>query len=141
MRRLIPLAATLLALSACATTTRGRTEEVKFTSVPSGARVTTDTETALGCTTPCALTIGRKEEFTATFTHGGRVRVVEVTTKASLTGRAAMAGNVLSGGVVRAGVGVGVDAASGATLDHVPNPVHVDFTQPPPAAGTATAGG
>ena len=40
-------------------------------------------------------------------------------TRFSGKGAAGMAGNVIVGGVI----GVGVDAVSGATLDHYPNPV------------------
>ncbi|MFC5385149.1 hypothetical protein ACFPLB_04115 [Aquamicrobium segne] len=36
-------------------------------------------------------------------------------------GAAGLAGNVLIGGLI----GVGVDAATGATLDHYPNPAHI----------------
>ena len=46
---------------------------------------------------------------------------VFVDTKVSGGGAAGLAGNLLIGGVV----GVGVDAISGATLDHTPNPVNI----------------
>ncbi|MDP2581055.1 hypothetical protein Q8W37_14030 [Shimia thalassica] len=42
------------------------------------------------------------------------------------SGGAALAGNILVGGIV----GIGVDAATGSTLDHVPNPVIADFGRP-----------
>jgi hypothetical protein len=44
---------------------------------------------------------------------------VPVATKFAGAGAAGLAGNVLVGGVV----GMGVDVATGATLEHFPNPV------------------
>jgi hypothetical protein len=104
--------------------TRGKSETVQFSSVPSGAVVTTTT--GASCTTPCGLEMLRKQPFNATFKQGGKVRVVKVVTKSQGEGVAAGVGNVLVGGII----GVAVDANSGATLDHVPNPVHADFTKP-----------
>ena len=118
------LAAAILAAGGCATVTRGSTEAETFTSKPAGAVVTT----GLGksCQTPCAMRIDRKESFWATFKHGRDVRKVHVTVKSSSDGTAATAGNFIAGGII----GVAVDAGSGATLDHVPNPVYVDFAVP-----------
>ena len=61
-----------------------------------------------------------------TFKRGRDVRKLHVTVKSSSDGTAATAGNFIAGGLI----GVAVDADSGATLDHVPNPVHVDFSVP-----------
>lgn len=118
------LAAAALTTSACATVTRGKTEEVKFTSAPSGAAVTTSM--GASCTTPCIMTVKRKQAFSAAFQRGQQKRMVKVAVKTSGEGVAAGAGNIFAGGLI----GVAVDAGSGATLDHVPNPVHVDFSKP-----------
>lgn len=126
MKFLLPLALTGLVLSGCATVTRGNTEDVMFTSVPTGATVTTTN--GFNCTTPCSLKMKRKDKFVATFKEGGKTRQVKVTTEVSGGGGTALAGNVLAGGII----GIGVDAATGASLNHVPNPVHVDFTKPAP---------
>lgn len=124
-RFIVPaLAAILMTTTGCATVTRGSTEEVTFTSKPSGAVVTTGLGS--GCTTPCAIRISRKEAFWVTFRRGRDVRKLHVTVKSSSDGTAATAGNFIAGGLI----GVAVDADSGATLDHVPNPVHVDFSVP-----------
>ncbi|MCA0425390.1 MAG: translation initiation factor 2, partial [Proteobacteria bacterium] len=99
-----------------------------ITSEPSGASV----KTSLGhtCTTPCTLTIDRKQGFTATYTLAGyQEQSISVNTQTSGAGAAGMAGNILIGGVV----GVVADAATGATLDHVPNPVHAVLVKAGPA--------
>ena len=46
---------------------------------------------------------------------------IRVTNRVSGSGGAAMAGNVLVGGII----GAGVDASTGAMLELVPNPVEV----------------
>lgn len=72
--------------------------------------------------TPCSLQVERSDEFDATFSKPGyRSQVVPVRTKISGGGGASFAGNILAGGVI----GMGVDAATGAALDHTPNPVSV----------------
>ena len=53
-----------------------------------------------------------------------------MTTRVAGGGAAGFAGNILLGGVI----GMGVDAASGATLEHHPNPV-VAVLQPAAAPG------
>ncbi|MGB0507856.1 MAG: hypothetical protein ACPGGK_16845, partial [Pikeienuella sp.] len=114
------LSSALLA-SACASVTRGTTEEMSFDSNPQGAEMTTD----LGpnCVTPCILEIDRKATFTATFTLDEETRTIFVDTEVAAEGVAAGAGNLLLGGVI----GIGVDAATGANLNHTPNPVFADF--------------
>ena len=121
---IILLTGAALLTSGCATVTRGKSEQVQFTSVPSGAVVSTTM--GASCTTPCSLEVLRKQAFNASFQHRGQTRIVKVITKSQGEGVAAGVGNVLIGGVV----GVAVDAGTGATLDHVPNPVHADFTKP-----------
>ncbi len=66
----------------------------------------------------------RRSEFVATLTLPGYApATVTVTNKVATGGGVAMAGNVLVGGLI----GAGVDASSGAMLDLTPNPAHVDF--------------
>lgn len=108
-----------LSLGACGTVTRGTTNDVTFTSEPSGAYV----ETSIGVTctaTPCTLPINRKQAFIATFMLPGyQPQQISVQTAVSGTGAAGFAGNVVAGGII----GMAVDASTGATLDHSPNPV------------------
>lgn len=134
-KKLLPFAllGSAVLVSACATVTRGSSEDVQFISNPPGATV----KTSLGnsCVTPCTMEIGRRDTFTATFTLDDQTREVFVDTEVAGEGVAAAGvGNALIGGVI----GVGVDVATGAGLDHVPNPVVADFTNPAvPAADDA----
>ena len=118
--RIVGVVLGALALGGCASVTRGWQDQMQFNSDPPGAEM----RTSLGliCLTPCTLQVGRKDEFTATFSKAGfESQQVVVTTRLAPGGAAGFAGNVLVGGVI----GMGVDVASGATLDHCPSPVTV----------------
>jgi hypothetical protein len=72
--------------------------------------------------TPCSFKIKRKAEFDVTITKPGyKTWTGHVTHKIAGAGGAAMAGNVIVGGII----GAGVDAANGSMLDLVPNPLDV----------------
>lgn len=89
-----------------------------ITTTPPGASVRTSLNHS--CQSPCTLTVGRKDEFTVTATMPGYVdATTPVKTRIAGAGAAGFAGNVLVGGVI----GMGVDAATGATLEHYPSPV------------------
>jgi hypothetical protein len=76
----------------------------------------------------------RKSEFDVTITKPGyKVWTGHVTHKVATAGGAGMAGNVLVGGVI----GAGVDIASGAMMDLVPNPLTVKLEAE--TAATATS--
>jgi hypothetical protein len=129
MMIVVAVAATML--GGCATAIRGNTNQVTFASEPSGATVTT----SLGqtCVAPCTIAIERNKEFEATFRRDGfEPSVVSVRTVVSREGGTSFAGNILAGGLI----GMGVDAATGAALDHSPNPVigRLVAIQPAPAA-------
>lgn len=107
-----------IGLGGCASVTRGWSEQIQITSEPEGAEVRTSLSQA--CTTPCTLTVSRKDEFSVSLAKPGyQPQTVQVGTRIAGGGVAGFAGNVLVGGVI----GMGVDAASGATLEHHPNPV------------------
>ena len=76
---------------------------------------------ALGCPAKSdgiAIKMPRKSEFVATSTlEGYQLATVTVTNKVSTGGGVAMAGNVLVGGIL----GAGIDAGTGAMLDLTPN--------------------
>ncbi len=121
-----------VAVGGCATVTRGTTNDIQIQSEPAGAAVTTSLNHQ--CTAPCTIKVGRKEEFQVTFQlNGYEDQTIPVTTQMAGAGAAGLAGNVLIGGVV----GIGVDAFSGATLEHVPNPVIAVMKRlgPPPKVG------
>jgi len=109
-----------LALAACATVTRGTTTQVQISSVPPSAEARTSMGHA--CLTPCTLQFTRKDEFSVVITKAGfHPEEVTVKTRVAGGGIAGFAGNVVLGGAI----GMVVDAASGATLEHCPNPVVV----------------
>jgi hypothetical protein len=116
--RFLAVLALAAMLSGCASVTRGTTDQVQILSEPVGA----EARTSMGhvCVTPCTLQFGRKDEFTVTASKPGyHSAEMAVGTKVAGAGAAGFAGNVLVGGVI----GMAVDAASGATLEHDPNPV------------------
>jgi hypothetical protein len=109
-------------LGGCATITRGTSDQMQITSEPSGARATTST--GFSCITPCSLTVSRKDEFIVKFEAPGyQLQEIPVKTQIAGAGVAGFAGNVIVGGIV----GMAADAATGATLEHIPNPVHADL--------------
>lgn len=160
--RFIILAACGLLLGGCAVT-RGTESTIQLESSPPGAQVSTrivdpcslsecppmeapDGQTppprptiadAYGpnCVTPCSIRVSRKDALLVTFTLAGyQPATVPVTTRVAGAGAVGVAGNVLIGGVV----GLGVDAATGAALEHQPNPVVV--TLAPTGRGPAPRG-
>ena len=125
------IAAAAVSTSACATVTRGSNTAWEVTSTPSGARV--ETSNGFSCqATPCSIRMPRRSQFVATLTKEGyEPATVTVTNKVATGGGVAMAGNVLVGGII----GAGVDAGTGAMLDLTPNPAHVDLN--PESSGRA----
>ena len=117
-------AGALITLTACNTVTRGTEESVTITASPASAKIWT----SLGheCPrSPCTVTVERKAEFTA-FASARGYQSGSVEIKSLLTDKAApgVVGNaILPGG----SVGLVLDAANGAMLDHTPNPAHIDL--------------
>ena len=109
-----------VALSGCATVTRGTKEMWYADSRPGEATVRTDH--GHQCRTPCWLKLPRKDEFGVTVSKQGyKDFQTRVLNSIAAGGGVAMAGNVIAGGLI----GVGVDALSGATLSLYPNPLVV----------------
>ena len=132
MFRLVYACAVALALSGCATVTRGTDDQIQVNSDPQGATV--QTSLSQQCITPCTLKVGRKDEFSVTVAKPGYApQTVFVGTRLASAGAAGFAGNVLVGGVI----GMGVDAATGATLEHFPNPVTVVLQRAGPSTPQA----
>ncbi|MBR7620810.1 PEGA domain-containing protein [Phenylobacterium sp. 20VBR1] len=110
-----------LSSTACATVTRGSTEAWTVETDPIGAKVSTTAGFACDAT-PCTFKMPRKSEFTVTLTKPGYKTVTtQVVHEISGAGGAGMAGNVILGGVI----GAGVDLATGAMMDLKPNPLVV----------------
>ena len=119
--RILIAAVAALSLSGCATVTRGTTQEFTITTVPAGASVSTSN--GFQCpSTPCTLKMPRRPGFTVEVSLPGyQTQTLTVESSMSGGGGAALAGNVIIGGVI----GAGVDATSGALNDLKPNPLEV----------------
>lgn len=147
MRQVLLLLALGLVMGGCATAVRGTTDAVAIDSVPPGAEARTTLWASCGeracassrpdeegmefgrgvregpgCVTPCTLNIARNERFRVTISkHGYETQHVEVYGMPAATGAAGVVGNAILGGVT----GLVIDTATGAALDHCPNPVQV----------------
>lgn len=116
-----------ICITGCATVTRGTKDVLEINTTPAAAQATTSN--GFACATPCALKMPRRSEFDVDISKAGYKPVrVHVTSKVSGQGGAGMAGNVLVGGII----GAGVDMGTGAMLDLVPNPINVTLE---PAGG------
>lgn len=111
-------------ISSCASMTRGTTDAFLITSTPTNVNI--KTSHGYFCTAPCALKLPRKEGFAVTASKEGYcTRTYSVVSSVGNSGGAAMAGNVLIGGLV----GAGVDAAMGSTKDLYPNPLKIELEE------------
>lgn len=127
-------------LGGCASATRGWHEQIMLASTPSGATATMDglmgtsadqPTKSMSCTTPCSIQVNRNDNLTVKFEKDGfEPQVVALSKEVAGTGVAGFAGNILLGGVV----GMVVDGASGAAMDHKPNPVTVTLQPVAPPA-------
>jgi hypothetical protein len=122
--RALACAAAALSLTACNTVTRGTEETVTISASPASARIWT----SLGheCPrSPCVVKVSRKTEFTA-YAQARGYRPGSLQVQAVLTDQAAP--GVLGNAILPGGsVGLVLDAANGAMLDHRPNPAHIDL--------------
>ncbi|WP_298610051.1 PEGA domain-containing protein [uncultured Thiothrix sp.] len=120
LKLLMTTTAILLSLTGCATVTRGSTEALVIESEPSGAQV--QLSNGMKGTTPTSFKVKRKNDLTVTVSKPGyETASINVTSQMAGSGGAAMAGNVLVGGII----GMAVDASSGATKELKPNPVKI----------------
>jgi hypothetical protein len=123
-----------LVLPACATVTRGTSQAYVIETDPPGALATLSN--GMTCTTPCALKLKRKHGFNVKLTRDG-YEPVEATVVSGISGGggAAMAGNVVLGGLI----GAVVDGSSGAMNNLKPNPLTIRMVALPAAPAMATA--
>ncbi|MBU4038948.1 MAG: translation initiation factor 2, partial [Alphaproteobacteria bacterium] len=100
--RALALVGVALSLPACATITRGSSQEFTVESTPPGARVSTSN--GFQCdATPCTFRMPRKDAFRATVSMNGYVtQDHQISSGISGGGAAGMAGNVIFGGVIGA---------------------------------------
>jgi hypothetical protein len=121
--RLLLAAAIAAPCLGCASATRGTTESISIISIPPGATAdVSGLDNPTACVTPCVVQVKRNADVTVSINKEGyQPKVIPLTKEVASAGAAGFAGNVLVGGVV----GMGVDAVTGAALDHKPNPVEV----------------
>jgi hypothetical protein len=109
-------------LPSCATITRGTNEVFVVDSNPQGAQVRLSTG-HIG-ETPASFKVPRRETLHVTVSKKGyKTRQITVPSQISGAGGAAMAGNVVVGGLI----GAAVDAGTGAMHEHKPNPLQVNL--------------
>lgn len=117
--KILIVSSALIMSSACATVTRGSSDVFVVETTPSGAQVKTSNQFACDAT-PCSFKMSRKSEFDVTVSKEGYKTTTHfITNKMSGAGGAGMAGNVLVGGII----GAGVDVYTGASKDLTPNPL------------------
>lgn len=110
----------ILFLTGCASITRGTSEVFVIQTTPVGASVALSN--GLSCTSPCSLKVKRRGDFVVTISKDGYETVTSnISSSIDTGGGAAMAGNVILGGVI----GAGIDAGTGAMHSHKPNPLVV----------------
>lgn len=120
MKSVFAAVVAMLFATGCASITRGSTELFVIETTPSNTKVTLSN--GMYCTTPCSLKVPRRGDFVVTMERPG-YETVRMTIESSIDGEgtAGMAGNVLFGGVI----GAGIDAGTGAMHSHQPNPLIV----------------
>jgi hypothetical protein len=124
IKRLAAVAVFAATLPACATITRGTDETYVIETNPPGA--TAALSTGISCTTPCSLRLKRRQSMTVDITRQGYEPVrATVTSGVSGGGGAAMAGNVLVGGII----GAVIDGTNGSMNELRPNPLKVDLVK------------
>ena len=116
----LSIPALAVVMAGCASITRGTKEAFVIETTPPGASATLSN--GLTCQTPCSVKVKRRGDFTVTLEKAG-YETVESTVTSSVdgAGAAGMAGNVLIGGII----GAGIDAGTGAMHSHKPNPLAV----------------
>lgn len=125
--------ALVLMLPACATVVRGTKQSFVINSEPAGAVATLSTGET--CETPCSLKLKRKHGFTVRVARDGYEPVDATVTSESRAG--AIAGNILLGGII----GAGVDASNGSLRSLIPNPLMVKMVPVAVVRAPASASG
>ena len=124
MKKLILVVAiTAFLTQGCATITRGTTQEVGFTSIPSKSKVAVTTS-GQTCFTPCALKLKRNLTAIGTISHEGYTpHAFVLKSDISTGGSVGLAGNLVFGGII----GGAVDVTSGAMYDLEPRSIHAEL--------------
>ena len=112
----------MLTFIGCASVTRGTKDVFVIETTPSGATATSSD--GWQCQTPCSMSVKRRGAFVVTVTKEGYETVTStVNSSVDTAGGAAMAGNVIVGGIV----GAAVDGMTGSMHSHKPNPLVISL--------------
>ena len=121
MRRCF-VAMLLVALAGCATVKRGSTETFEVRSTPTGASVTSSS--GWECTTPCIVKVARRGDFVVTVQKDGYVtQTFTIKSVPIQGGEKGLRDRVVVTNTEY--IGRATDWASGANLEHRPNPLEV----------------
>lgn len=122
------IAALVIVFTGCASITRGTKEVVVIDTTPQDAEVRLST--GMTGRSPASFEVGRRDTITVMISKPGYVsRTIVLQSEVGGGGAAGMAGNVLFGGII----GAGVDAGTGAMYEHKPNPLMVVLEKSAPA--------
>lgn len=135
----VVLASAYLLLESCATVTQGTTQNWYIKTEPEGASV--KTSNGYSCpSTPCHFRMSRTSRFVVTVSKTGfKVYYARIRHQTSKIGTAGVIGDALTTGVGVGYLGIGLDAATGATEQLLPNPLMVKLVpldpelSPPPS--------
>jgi len=110
-------------LAACATVQRGPTETFVVRSTPSGAQVSSSS--GWKCTTPCSVKVPRRGDFVVAVQKDGYItRTFNVKSVPVPEGKKGIKDRI---GVPTGWIGSATDYATGANLEHQPNPLEVEL--------------
>jgi len=136
MLRQLACAAALASTAGCASIIRGTSQDFTVQTDPAGAQAVLSTGERCEAT-PCTLRRSRNEPFTVTVSMEGYQTTTHAirnpwSRQGTTTG---IVGNAILGG----GIGIGVDAMTGANRDLTPNPLVVALAPSGQTAGAAVA--
>ena len=127
---LVSIAALALAITGCASITRGTSANFMIETIPAGAQaVLSSGET---CTTPCTLRRPRNQGFTVVLSLPGYQ-----TFSKEITHNRTTAGTWI--GIAGGPISLGIDAATGASHNLFPNPLIVTLEAASPAMAEPAA--
>ncbi|NTV25816.1 MAG: PEGA domain-containing protein [Chlorobiaceae bacterium] len=123
------IASSAFLFSGCATITRGSSEAFVIESDPPGADV--ELSNGMKGKTPTSFKVKRSDNLYVKIRKDG-YEPVETMVTSTTNGGAALAGNLIFGGLI----GAAVDAGTGSTKTHKPNPLSVKLA---PLSNASTA--
>jgi len=121
MKKISLLVVCGLALSSCATILTGTNDKISFTSEPSGAKVLYKGQEK--CTTPCVTTFNKS--LSAVNVEYKLANYPTKTVDLNRKFNSVTILNVLLGGLI----GIGIDLATGSTMNYTDNSYFVDFNK------------